>query len=110
MERIGVASGHLPDIYPFSHSTSIGPTTDDVLFESSSVGSKDEDDTAAKGADYNDGRPSISNRQLLDAMADVTRFRSLYLSLTKKAIMAYEACGKINSVIRLKADLAGLAL
>jgi hypothetical protein len=43
-------------------------------------------------------------------MSDVKKFRNLYLSMTKKALLAYEACGKVNSVVRLKADLAALAL
>jgi hypothetical protein len=55
-------------------------------------------------------RPSLSNDQLVDAKANGTNFRSLYLSLTKKAMMAYEACGKVNSMVRLRANLAGLAL
>lgn len=84
-----------------------------MLFESSSVGSKDEaDDENGSHAQHSSKfeRGRISNVQLLDAMAAINRFRALYLALTKKATMAYEACGKINSVVRLKADLAGLAM
>lgn len=55
-------------------------------------------------------RQAISSLQLVEAMGDVSKFRNIYLTLTKKAIVAYEACGKINSVLRLKADIAGLAL
>lgn len=55
-------------------------------------------------------RPTVSNPQLVDAMADVRNYRNLYAILTKRAIVAYEACGKVNSALRLKADLAGLSL
>jgi hypothetical protein len=36
--------------------------------------------------------------------------QSLYSALTIRAISAYEACVKTNSIIRLRADLAALAL
>jgi len=102
-----VACGHLPDIYPFFQSSALINTSDDVLFESSDNGM---DGEAPTGNDEPATRPSVSNQQLVEAMADVIQFRNLYLSLTKKAMMAYEACGKANSVLRLEADLAGLAL
>lgn len=79
--------------------------TDDVLFESSSVDGSDPADEEAVAP-----RAGISNHQLTEALGDVQKFRGLYLALTKKAILAYEQCGKANSVIRLKADLAALAL
>jgi hypothetical protein len=43
-------------------------------------------------------------------MSNVKKYRNLYLGMTKKAMMAYEACGKVNSVVRLKADLTALAM
>lgn len=107
VERIGVACGHLPDVYPFSQTTTTVITSDDVLFESSDNGLSDSGDAHSDGIA---ARPSMSNPQLVEALADVQVFRNLYLNLTKKAIMAYEACGKANANIRLKADLAGLAL
>lgn len=79
---------------------------DDVLFESSDAGLSDTSPEDAPPAP----RPSLSNPQLLDAMADAEKFRGMYLSLTRKAVMAYESCGKANSVIRLRTDLAAVAL
>jgi hypothetical protein len=73
------------------------------LFESSDNGLSDD-------ADVDTGRLVLSNKQLAEAMSDVKKFRNLYLGMTKKAMSAYEACGKVNSVVRLKADLAALAL
>ena len=107
VERIGIASGHLPNVYPFIQSSALVLSSDDVLFESSDNGMDDD-----KPAQFDEVPPrmTISNRQLIEAMGDVTKFRNLYLTHTKKAILAYEACGKVNSVLRLKADLAGLAL
>ncbi|KAK4686207.1 trafficking protein particle complex subunit 10, partial [Tremellales sp. Uapishka_1] len=106
VERIGVSAGHLPNIYPFSPSTTLVSASDDVLFESSDNGLSDkEDENVASHS-----RPSLSNRQILDAQGDRGKFQTLYLSLTKKAVTAYEACGKVNSVIRLKANLTGLAI
>ena len=52
----------------------------------------------------------MSNKQLVQAKNDAEVFKELYTTLTKKAILAYEACGKVNSIIRLKTDLAALAL
>jgi hypothetical protein len=77
--------------------------TDDVLFESSDNGEDSEDDIDST-------RAVLSNRQLVEAMSDVKKFRNLYLGMTKKAMSAYEACGKVNSAIRLKADLVALAM
>jgi hypothetical protein len=113
VERIGVACGHLPDTYPFSQATAIIPLADDVLFETFDVDMDGSDDPSGPADDIkSSSRPrlTISNPQLLDAQADFAKFRNLYLNLTKRAILAYEACGKANSVIRLKADLAALAL
>jgi hypothetical protein len=105
VERIGVAVGHLPDTYPFAASTALLTATDDVLFESSETGSQpDEAETETQP------RPQMSNRQLVEAKTDAQKFRDLYISLTEKAIAAYEACGKVNSIIRLRTDLAALAL
>ncbi|ORY22633.1 hypothetical protein BCR39DRAFT_551248 [Naematelia encephala] len=105
VERIGVATRRLPDVYPFSPPTALVVPTDDVLFESSDAGMSDQEESEPPVS-----RPNMSNRQLLDAVDDETKFRTLYLNLTNKAIMAYEACGKINSVIRPKTDLVALAL
>nr|XP_031863557.1 uncharacterized protein CI109_000809 [Kwoniella shandongensis]KAA5530629.1 hypothetical protein CI109_000809 [Kwoniella shandongensis] len=105
VERLGVSSGHLPNAYPFQPPSAPLPSSDDVLFESSDNGMSDDGDPQPPSK-----RPSLSNKQLLEAISNTESFRSLYLGLTKKAVQAYEACGKVNSVIRLKADLAAVAL
>nr|XP_018266801.1 uncharacterized protein I303_00779 [Kwoniella dejecticola CBS 10117]OBR88959.1 hypothetical protein I303_00779 [Kwoniella dejecticola CBS 10117] len=117
VERIGVSSGHLPPIYPFNPASSPYPKLteeEDVLFESSSNGLSDDEElqhtpTNAQHSSPSE-RPELSNEQLVDAQKDQDNCRSLYLGLTQKTIKAYESCGKVNSVIRLKADLAALAL
>ena len=78
---------------------------DDVLFESSETGSLPDE-----GEKESYPRQQMSNKQLVQAKNDAKVFRELYTTLTKKAILAYEACGKVNSIIRLKTDLAALAL
>ncbi|ORX34725.1 trafficking protein particle complex subunit 10 [Kockovaella imperatae] len=103
-ERIGVASGHLPNVYPFAPSSALSTAADNVLFESSESGSTNGE------AVHSEPRSTLSNRLLLDAMKDTRTYREMYAHLTRKAVSAYEACGKHNSVIRLKADLATLAL
>lgn len=100
-----MAAGHLPDDYPFAAATALLDVADDVLFESSETGSNPDQ---AEPELFK--RAEISNTQLIEAKNDSAKFRSLYISLTKKAIQAYEACGKVNSVIRLKTDLAALSL
>ena len=105
VERMGVAVGHLPNAYPFAASSALLTVADDVLFESSETGSlPDEEQTQAHP------RQQMSNTQLVQAKNDIEVFRDLYMTLTKKAILAYEACGKVNSIIRLRTDLAALAL
>ncbi|KAK8845493.1 hypothetical protein IAR55_006206 [Kwoniella newhampshirensis] len=106
VERLGVSSGLLPNRYPFQPpSAPISSSADDVLFESSSNGMSDDENPEPPSS-----RPDLSNKQLLGAISDTETFRRLYLDLTNKAIQAYEACGKVNSVVRLKTDLAALAL
>lgn len=106
VERLGVAAGHLPNEYPFAAAAALlGPPDDDVLFESSETGSNPDESEIVP-----DKRGEISNTQLIEAKRDPVVFASLYVNLTKKAIMAYEACGKINSVIRLNTDLVALSL
>ena len=106
IERVGVGCGHLPNQYPFASSILLSMSeAEDVLFESSENGSVIQEDHNAVME-----RASVSNGQILQAMEDQNRFLDLYLHLTKKAISAYEACGKGNSVIRLKADIAAVAL
>ncbi|WRT63733.1 uncharacterized protein IL334_000656 [Kwoniella shivajii] len=112
VERIGVSSGHLPPIYPFNPASSPYPSTiqEDVLFESSSNGLSDDEELQHTPQSASEQRPILSNEQLIDAQQDEGNCRALYAGLTRKTIKAYEACGKVNSVTRLKADLAALAL
>nr|XP_019014675.1 uncharacterized protein I206_00759 [Kwoniella pini CBS 10737]OCF53456.1 hypothetical protein I206_00759 [Kwoniella pini CBS 10737] len=116
VERIGVSSGHLPPIYPFNPATSPYPKLseeEDVLFETTSNGLSDDEElqhTPSNNQGSPTERPELSNEQLIDAQKDQNNCRSLYLGLTQKTIKAYGSCGKVNSVIRLKADLAALAL
>ncbi|WWD09044.1 hypothetical protein V865_007164 [Kwoniella europaea PYCC6329] len=117
VERIGVSSGHLPPIYPFKPGSSpYGNLAEEesVLFESSSNGISDDEELQhtpiTSTHPTSEERPVLSNEQLIDAQRDQDNCRSLYLGLTNKTIKAYQSCGKVNSVIRLKADLAALAL
>lgn len=114
VERVGVACGHLPDSYPFKPASALVGQTDDVLFESYSAASESEHGGEGGHEVEVHAMPSarqhLSNRQFVDAMADQTKFRNLYLSLTKRNIQAYEACGKVHSIVRLKADMVALAL
>jgi hypothetical protein len=105
VERIGVAVGHLPNEYPFSPPSKLTTPNEDVLFESSDNGLSESGDVEPSTL-----RPSLSNQQLLNAIEHVDNFRALYFTLTKRTISAYEACGKGNSVVRLKADIAALAM
>lgn len=66
--------------------------------------------TVAQGDGDKSGRAKPSNPHFVDALSDESRFRALYLASTRKAMAAYEACGKLNSVIRLKTDLVALAM
>lgn len=102
-----MACGHLPNTYPFSPSSALIQPTDDILFESSDAGLSDTDDLSSPTTL---SRPQLSSPAITEAMANPKNLQNLYQILTKRAIAAYEACGKRNSIIRLRADLAGLAL
>ncbi|WVF66156.1 hypothetical protein IAT40_000896 [Kwoniella sp. CBS 6097] len=111
VERIGVSAGHLPPIYPFNPASSPYPSTaQELLFESSSNGLSDDEELAHSPQHAQEKRPVLSNEQIIEAQQNESNCRALYLGLTRKTVKAYEACGKVNSVIRLKADLAALAL
>lgn len=96
-ERIGVDVGFLPDRYPFKAATAL--KNSDMLFN------KPVDGNTPKHAD----RP-LSNQVFVEALKSKDTFIRLYIDLTNQALQAYEACGKVNSAVRLKADLAALAL
>lgn len=96
-ERIGVEVGFLPDRYPFKSATAL--KNSDMLF------SKPVDGDAPKYADR-----QLSNQVFVEALKSKETYTRLYIDLTQEALKAYEACGKVNSAVRLKADLAALAL
>lgn len=96
-ERIGVVVGFLPDRYPFKSAAAL--KNSDMLFK------KTVDGDAPKFAD----RP-LSNPVFVETLKSKDTFTQLYIDLTNQALQAYEACGKVNSAVRLKTDLAALAL
>lgn len=75
-----------------------------MIFESSETGSD-----AGEG-DPGPPRPVISNATIVAALNDKETYLSLYEDMTTQALEAYQACGKGNSIVRLKADLASVAL
>lgn len=95
-ERIGVDVGFLPQTYPFK--AAAAPHNSDMLFSK----------PAADGVAYSD-KP-LSNQVFVEALKSKDDYIRLYIDLTNQALQAYEACGKVNSAVRLKADLAALAL
>lgn len=105
VERIGVATGKLPDRYPFKAAVDVADADDDVLFASSETGSVVNPD-----AEPASPRPTLSNQTFVDAIKNTEVYLTLYEELCRRALQAYQACGKINSMIRIKTDLAALAL
>lgn len=97
VERLGVAVGHLPDRYPFSRSKDLTPES-----LQSEEGANDETSS--------NSRASLSNKTITAAIESKEKFLELYKKLTNEALDAYQACGKGNSAVRLKADLAALAM
>lgn len=103
VERIGVGAGHLPNRYPFQPTATVTPAADDVLFEDSAENGDAKEPAETKP------RPPLTNRTIIYALESPEAFKALYEDLTRSALSAYEACGKLNSAIRLKVDLAALA-
>ncbi|WOO84693.1 Trafficking protein particle complex subunit 10 [Vanrija pseudolonga] len=103
VERIGVGAGHLPNRYPFQPTATVTPAVDDVLFEDSAENGDSKESAEPKP------RPPLTNRTIIYALESPEAFKALYEDLTRSALSAYEACGKLNSAIRLKVDLAALA-
>jgi len=99
VERIGVATGHLPDIYPFSRIKDLAP------MPKTPIGEDGQPIPKHAGA-----RPPLSNRTFVAALESQEAYLELYSKLTTDALEAYSACGKGNSAVRLKTDLAALAL
>ncbi|TXT05006.1 hypothetical protein VHUM_03826 [Vanrija humicola] len=103
VERIGVGAGHLPDRYPFQPTAIVAAPPDAVLFEDSAENGDGRTPAEIKP------RPTLTNRTIIYALESPEAFKALYADLTRSALSAYEACGKLNSAIRLKVDLAALA-
>jgi hypothetical protein len=107
-----VATGHLPNSYPFSPLSGLITQSDDVLFDTSDAGISDNGEYRMSG----EGKPSGARRAgpsspiLAEAIADPAKLKALYRSTTATALTAYAACGKVNSGLQLKVDLAALAL
>jgi hypothetical protein len=98
VERIGVESGHLPDQYPFRRTRNIAKLK-------TGLGADGSDIQHSPGS-----QPPLSNQTFVNALESQEAYLELYSKLTTDALEAYSACGKGNSAIRLKADLAALAL
>lgn len=98
VERIGVATGYLPDQYPFRRTKSLFPPPKVPL------GSDD------KPLETSTTMPPLSNQTFIAALGSREAYLDLYSKLTTDALEAYAACGKVNSAVRLKTDLAALAL
>ena len=111
-----MATGHLPNIYPFAPTSGLILQSDDILFDTSDAGMSDNGDRkvsmdgAARKGQTDSVRAGPSNAKLVEAFKDAAKLRALYTASTKTALAAYEACGKVNSGLRLKVDLAALAL
>lgn len=73
-------------------------------------GERDAKDIGTRSGPAAGSRAGPTNSKLAEAIQDAAKLRALYTSTTKAALAAYEACGKVNSGIRLKVDLAALAL
>lgn len=107
IERIGVMTGNLPNKYPFQPILSL----DGKLSE---ISLKDEDEAQPQSTPKNKDsplpKPPLSNEVLVGALQSQESFLQLFANLTEQALAAYEACGKVNSAVRLKTDLAALSM
>lgn len=104
VERIGVASGKLPDRYPFKPAVDVADADDEKLYASSETGS-----IANPDAEPASPRPELSNQTFVDAIKNTEVYFNLYEELCRQALQAYEACSKVNSTVRIKAGLGALA-
>lgn len=104
VERIGTATGKLPDRYPFKAAMDVADGDDERLYASSETGSVADPDT-----DPASPRPTLSNQTFVDALKSTEVYFNLYEELCRQALQAYQACSKVNSMIRIKSGLAALA-
>ncbi|CAI2180057.1 6002_t:CDS:2 [Funneliformis geosporum] len=90
LDKIGIYYDHLPSLLPFTASLGdvIPPATD-------------EEGKAKKNF-------SITNKELQEAINSQNDFDVLYLSLTNRALGAYEGSARLRSVLRLQGDVAAL--
>ncbi|CAK9779681.1 hypothetical protein CC85DRAFT_273697 [Cutaneotrichosporon oleaginosum] len=105
VERIGVATGKLPDRYPYKAAADVSEADDEKLYAASETGSIVNPD-----ADPASPRPALSNQTFMDAIKNEEVFFNLYEDYSRQALQAYQSCGKVNSMIRIKTGLAALAL
>ncbi|CAJ0841033.1 1182_t:CDS:10 [Entrophospora sp. SA101] len=82
--------GHLPSIVPFT--TSLGDVTP----------------PASPDSENEKKIFTITNYELQKAIASISDFDLLYLSLTNRALKAYEGSTRLRSSLRLQADVAAL--
>ncbi|BEI79882.1 hypothetical protein CcaverHIS002_0104110 [Cutaneotrichosporon cavernicola] len=104
VERIGVATGKLPDRYPYKAAVDVADSDDEKLYAASETGSIVNPD-----AEPASPRPVLSNQTFMDAIKNEEVFFNLYEDYSRQALQAYQACGKVNSMIRIKMGLAALA-
>lgn len=104
VERIGVATGKLPDRYPYKAAVDVADADDEKLYAASETGSIVNPD-----AEPASPRPGLSNQTFMDAIKSEEIFFNLYEDYSRQALQAYQACGKVNSMIRIKTGLAALA-
>ncbi|CAG8761156.1 6088_t:CDS:2, partial [Acaulospora colombiana] len=93
LDKLGIHYGHLPDSLPFT--TALGEATLPI-----SPGSESE----------NMKKFTITNKELKEAIEidDYSKFDILYLSLTNRALKAYEGSTRVRSSYRLSGDVAAL--
>ncbi|CAJ0887201.1 6593_t:CDS:2, partial [Entrophospora sp. SA101] len=90
LDKLGLRHGHLPSIVPFT--TSLGDVTP----------------PASPDSENEKKIFTITNYELQKAIASISDFDLLYLSLTNRALKAYEGSTRLRSSLRLQADVAAL--
>ncbi|CAG8497762.1 1816_t:CDS:10, partial [Acaulospora morrowiae] len=93
LDKLGIYYGHLPDSLPFI--TALGEATPPTLPDLENENKK---------------KFTITNKELKEAIesADYSQFDLLYLSLTNRALKAYEGSTRVRSSYRLSGDVAAL--
>lgn len=91
LDKLGISSGHLPLVHPFSMSLNETPSSAPISPTSP---------TAPKSG--------VTRHDLFQAVADVESFDKLYVELTNRSIGAYSASGRKRCGLKLHATLAAL--